>query len=79
MGLVCSSPSVWVLWATENIDRGVIWDWYVVVQVYGCCGQRKIILGGYMGLVCSSPRVWVLWATENIDEGIHRTECMYGQ
>ena len=31
MGLVCSSLSVWVLWATGNIDRGDIWDWYVLV------------------------------------------------
>ena len=26
MGLVCSSLSVWVLWATENIDGGDIWE-----------------------------------------------------
>ena len=32
MGLVCSSLSVWVLWATGNIDRGDIWDWYIVVS-----------------------------------------------
>ena len=32
MGMVCSSLSVWVLWAMENIDRGDIWDWHIVVS-----------------------------------------------
>ena len=36
MGLVCSSLCVWVLWATGNIDRGDIWDWYIVV----CCTRE---------------------------------------
>ena len=30
MGLVCISLSVWVLWAMGNIDRGDIWEWYVL-------------------------------------------------
>ena len=33
MRLVCISLSVWVLWAMGNIDRGYIWDWYVLVYL----------------------------------------------
>ena len=67
MGIVCCSLSVWVLWAMGNIDRGDIWYWYVVVYVYGCCGQQEIYRGDiwdwYIVVSCTRELLTVSVAT----------------
>ena len=50
MGLVCISLSVWVLWAMGNIDRGNIWEWYVLCSIFESSNYifQSVVTTGFM-------------------------------